>query len=332
MPKVSIIVPVYNAEKTLARCLDSLVSQTCKDIEILLINDGSSDGSEDICREYEEGFPYVRVITQKNSGPATARNNGIDHALGEYISFVDADDYVEPEYITTMLDAAEKNCADMVICAYYEESETSSKAHTFKYKEGLYEGEAAKEIAASLISDVSEHRIPPYSWVRMVRKDIFNNPRIRYTDGMVRSEDYYLYTKLHFRVQKVYLLSETPLYHYIENTTSVTHSYVKNYWKSVKEIYEGLMEKLPSEGVIQKSLDIMLLQRSMIALNNASRAEEEQAFKSEVMEIVKDDNLKKAVRNFTFREGMSHFGPYYALMRLGLHKVVCSRYAAKRKK
>lgn len=332
MPKVTIIVPVYNAEKTLARCLESLLHQTYKSIEILMINDGSTDESEAICRNYETDYPCFHLITQKNSGPATARNNGIDHANGEYISFVDADDYVEPEYISAMIGVAEGSHADMVICAYYEENGESRKTHTFKYKEGLYEGDAAKEIAVSLISDVSEHRIPPYSWVRMVRKEVFNTPRIRYTDGMIRSEDYFLYTELHFRLRKVYLLSETPLYHYIENQQSVTHTYVKKYWESVAEIYEGLKERLPKEDIIRKNLDIMLIRRSMIALNNASRAEKEQTFQEEAAEIVKDRDLNGAVRNLPFREGVSQFGPYYVLMRLGLHKLVCFRYAAKRKK
>ena len=332
MPKVTIIVPVYNAEKTLARCLESLLHQTYKSIEILMINDGSTDESEAICRNYETDYPCFHLITQKNSGPATARNNGIDHANGEYISFVDADDYVEPEYISAMIGVAEGSHADMVICAYYEENGESRKTHTFKYKEGLHEGDAAKEIAVSLISDVSEHRIPPYSWVRMVRKEVFNTPRIRYTDGMIRSEDYFLYTELHFRLRKVYLLSETPLYHYIENQQSVTHTYVKKYWESVAEIYEGLKERLPKEDIIRKNLDIMLIRRAMIALNNASRAEKEQTFQEEAAEIVKDRNLNGAIQNFTFREGLNHFGPYYVLMRLRLYKMVCSRYAAKRKK
>ena len=332
MPKVTIIVPVYNAEKTLVRCLESLLHQTYKDIEILMINDGSTDGSQTICHNYETDYPCFHLITQKNNGPATARNNGIDHANGEYISFVDADDYVEPKYISTMIEAAEESHADMVICAYYEENGESRKIHTFKYKEGLHEGDAAKEIAVSLINDVSEHRIPPYSWVRMVRKEVFNTPKIRYTDGMIRSEDYFLYTELHFRLRKVYLLSETPLYHYIENQQSVTHTYVKKYWESVTEIYDGLKTRLPKEDIIQKNLDIMLVQRSMIALNNASKAEQDLTFQSEAVEIVKDRNLNGAIRRFTFREGLNHFGPYYVLMRLGLHKVVYSRYAAKRKK
>ena len=94
MSKVSIIIPVYNAEKTLCRCLDSLVVQTYEDVEIILVNDGSVDSSRNICETYRDKYSQIILINQENAGPATARNVGIDSASGKYISFVDADDYI----------------------------------------------------------------------------------------------------------------------------------------------------------------------------------------------------------------------------------------------
>lgn len=133
MPKVSIIVPVYNAEKTLCKCLDSLVGQTYRDIEILLINDGSSDNSQKICESYANRFSEVLLINQNNSGPATARNTGINRARGKYLSFVDADDYVESNMIEEMISVAEDNHAEMVICGYYQEFSETDKKHEFSY-------------------------------------------------------------------------------------------------------------------------------------------------------------------------------------------------------
>ena len=95
MSKVSIIIPVYNAEKTLCRCLDSLVVQTYEDVEIILVNDGSVDSSRNICETYRDKYSQIILINQEYAGPDTARNVGIDSASGKYISFVDADDYVE---------------------------------------------------------------------------------------------------------------------------------------------------------------------------------------------------------------------------------------------
>jgi len=115
-PKVSVIIPVYNLELYLRRCLDSVVCQTLKDIEIICVNDGSTDGSPAILREYEGTDSRVRVADQENSGPGLARNTGIRMARGEYIGFVDGDDRVEPEMYEKMYSAAKKNDSDMQVC------------------------------------------------------------------------------------------------------------------------------------------------------------------------------------------------------------------------
>lgn len=296
MSKVSIIIPVYNAEKTLCRCLDSLVAQTYKDIEIILVNDGSGDSSRNICETYKDKFSQILLINQKNAGPATARNVGIDCASGKYISFVDADDYVECNMIEEMVNAAETSHAEMVICGYAQEHSGIIVKHEYKYDSGLYVGEEAKKIAIDLISDVSTKRIPPYSWVRMILKDSLENPKIRYTEGMIRSEDYYFFVQFHFRVKRLYLLADKPLYHYMEIDNSITHRYVPNYWASVKEIYCGLLEKLPEDEEIKKRLGVMLVQRSLIALNNVSKSFNKEQFRKEAYEIIMDDDLNCVIR------------------------------------
>lgn len=103
MTKVSIIVPVYNVEKYLKRCLDSLVNQTLKDIEIICVNDGSTDGSLAILDEYVRNDDRIVVINQENSGQSVARNRGIDVAKGEYIGFVDSDDWVSEDYLKSCI-------------------------------------------------------------------------------------------------------------------------------------------------------------------------------------------------------------------------------------
>lgn len=106
--KVSIIVPIYNVEKYLERCLMSLVSQTYTDKEILLINDGSTDHSGEICRNFADQYPQIRYFEKENEGPSIARNFGIQKAVGEFLSFVDSDDYIEQEMIERMLLCAQR--------------------------------------------------------------------------------------------------------------------------------------------------------------------------------------------------------------------------------
>lgn len=113
---VSAIIPVYNSEKYIKKCIDSLINQTLKNIEIILINDGSSDDSLRILRQYEKRDERIVVIDQKNNGPSSARNKGIDIAKGEYISFIDSDDWVDETMFEEMYNSAKENNSDVVIC------------------------------------------------------------------------------------------------------------------------------------------------------------------------------------------------------------------------
>lgn len=329
MPMVSVIVPVYNAEKTIVRCLDSIISQTFKDIEIIIVNDGSNDGSQMICEKYCDRYSEIRLINQDNAGPATARNTGIDYAAGKYIAFIDSDDYAEDNMIEEMVKAVEGNQAEMVICGYYQEIAGVITEHKFDYNSGLYEDDHLKKIAIDLISNVSDTRIPPYSWVRMILRDALENPRLRYAAGMVRSEDYYLFVQLHFRVNRLYLLTDKPLYHYMEQERSVTHSYVSRYWDSVKEIYMGLKQNLPKKKEIEDRLNIMLIQRSLIALNNSSRCKSKKLFKEEIEEITRDGILNTVIQRLSPKEGYKRFGIYYVLMKARAYFFVYDRYLIK---
>ena len=118
VPKISIIVPVYNVEKYLKKCLDSIINQTLADIEIIIVNDESPDNSQEIIEEYAVIDKRIKVINRKNGGLSMARNSGMSVATGEYIGFVDSDDWVEIEMFEKMYDLASKHSADIVICDY----------------------------------------------------------------------------------------------------------------------------------------------------------------------------------------------------------------------
>ena len=109
MAIISIIVPVYNAEKYLSRCIDSILRQTFADFELILVNDGSSDKSKEICEKYLESDPRIKLINQENSGVSAARNTGLDNASGEYIGFVDSDDFIEKNMYEELYNILKKN-------------------------------------------------------------------------------------------------------------------------------------------------------------------------------------------------------------------------------
>ena len=118
MKKVSIIIPVYNVEKYLAECLDSVINQTYSNLQIIVVDDGSTDASGQICDEYAEKDNRITVIHQVNAGAANAKNTGLDNVKGDYVTFVDSDDWVELNWIETMTDAMEKYDVDVVECGF----------------------------------------------------------------------------------------------------------------------------------------------------------------------------------------------------------------------
>lgn len=120
-PEVSVIVPVYKAEKYLARCMHGLLAQTLRNIEIILVDDGSPDNSGKMCDEYAAEDSRVRVYHKKNGGVATARQCGVEQAKGKYIIHADPDDWVDPTMVQCLYEQAEVENVDMVICDYYEE-------------------------------------------------------------------------------------------------------------------------------------------------------------------------------------------------------------------
>ena len=117
-PLISVIVPVYNAENYLHRCMESLLNQTYKNTEILLVNDGSKDNSLVLCKEYEQKYSNVRALDKENGGAASARNKGIDEAMGEYLSFIDADDYVHEYFLEKLYMLCQKYDSDIAMCDF----------------------------------------------------------------------------------------------------------------------------------------------------------------------------------------------------------------------
>ena len=140
MVLLSVIVPIYNSKDYLSRCLDSILKQTLEDMEIICVDDGSTDSSPAILQEYAKKDPRIRVITKKNQGLVAARKTGVKEAAGKYIGYVDSDDWIEPDMYETLCQYAQSNQADMVTSGYIFEGNYVS-IHYDEIPEGLYEGE-----------------------------------------------------------------------------------------------------------------------------------------------------------------------------------------------
>ncbi|MBT3392800.1 MAG: glycosyltransferase [Elusimicrobiaceae bacterium] len=209
MTKISIIVPVYNSERYLAKCLDSLVGQTLKDIEIILINDGSTDGSAKIIETYAKKYRNIVVINQKNQGTGVARQAGITASTGEYIGFVDNDDFVDPSMYKKLYNKAKLTDSDVVLCSYYkyQNGEKTPKNINFPKDRDFYPALEAKDMFASY-----------FIWATIQRRSLFDKYNIT-IPKIATAEDTSHYLQIMASSKKVSFLREN-LYYYRENTQS----------------------------------------------------------------------------------------------------------------
>lgn len=178
MPKVSVIVPVYNVEKYLARCLDSLVAQTLEDIEIICVNDGSTDNSADILAKYAEKDDRITVITQSNAGLSNARNAGIDIATGDYIGFLDSDDFIEKDFYEKLYNSVTQHNADVACASIIRENEKKRK-ELIKYDNVVVKSGISEKFA---LVKAPEHC---YVWNKIYKTNVLKEKEIRFIGGLI---------------------------------------------------------------------------------------------------------------------------------------------------
>lgn len=182
--RYSIIVPVFNAEKTLRRCVDSLLGQNCTDAEIILVNDGSQDGSAAICEEYARDHTMIRYISQQNAGVSAARNAGLDAAQGEYVLFVDSDDYVVPFFFSAINETVETGCADWVHFSSYIDDGAGKR----RYVRKAVCDSSREELLPHIVDAICRKTING-PWAKLFRRDIIEDHHIRFPVGVSVGED-----------------------------------------------------------------------------------------------------------------------------------------------
>ena len=214
--KVSVIVPVYNVENYLAKCLDSLVNQSLKNIEIIVVNDGSKDGSGNIIQQYAEKYPdKIKAFSKENGGLSDARNFGIDQATGDYLGFVDSDDYVSKTMFEEMLTLAEKHDAEMVICNIQKVDEGGNVTQKLTQISNMPE-KIVLEKYFSVFSDLSY-----FACNKLFKKELFIQKRFK---KGVHFEDIQLIPQLLLEC-KIVAQTQNFHYQYLERINSITKTH-----------------------------------------------------------------------------------------------------------
>lgn len=245
MPKVSIVIPIYNVEKYLKRCVDSVLHQTLQNIEIILVDDGSPDKCPSICDQYKEKDSRIKVIHKKNGGLASARNAGLRIATGEYILFLDSDDWIEPETAEELVSIAEQYQVDFVrfrpmyagwpnhkdgsLCDFGTES---------GMKEGVYlKDDIIREIYPRLFATPQlTLGVIVAAWRSLYRREFLKNNNLLFDEEIRYSEDTIFSAKVVSVTNSFYYLDGPRYYHYFYNGNSITKSYKKDYWENNKKL------------------------------------------------------------------------------------------------
>lgn len=213
-PLISIIVPVYNGDKYLSRCVDSILSQTFQDFELLLVDDGSKDISSDICDNYAAKDQRIKVFHKKNGGVSSARNIGLNHAKGEWIAFIDADDYVKESYLANLWEHSQKQ-VDLVIS--YAEIHNGDDINKESYPSKFVD-DMNFEIMF-IENDMHWHTSP---WSKLYKRNIIEKHNLRFCEGMHIGEDaVFLYSYMLYS-NKIYISNDTDYCYFAYTPGSLT--------------------------------------------------------------------------------------------------------------
>ena len=227
-PMVSIVVPIYNAENYLRRCVDSILNQEYTDFELLLVNDGSTDASGDICEEYGDRDPRVIVIQKENTGVSDSRNRALDRARGKYLQFLDSDDWITPDATRLFVRAAEEYGCDMVISDFYRVVGERLSTKGDIEEEGVLTRE---EFAAHMMENPADfyHGV---LWNKLYRRDIVEEHNLRMDTDINWCEDF-MFNLEYIRYAKVFYALHAPIYYYVKRKGSLASQGI-NISKTVK--------------------------------------------------------------------------------------------------
>lgn len=289
MCKVSVIVPVYNVENDVQRCIDSILSQRCQDFELILVNDGATDNSGEICSKAAQNDKRIRYFEKKNGGLASARNFGMERAVGEYICFVDSDDLIEDNTLSFCLEKAQETDADVVLCGYYMENGKSLSPITAI--PGVYNGD---EIFEALTELKAKNLIDP-AWNKFYKHSFLKQNGMLFPQGEIY-EDTDFNLRLLRHKPKIAVFSEC-FYHYVLHMGSITRRHNSEKLATIKK--RALLLKDVSEGM-DEYCDFYYIKSVFSSVMDMFLSCDKKDIKKVIAAEVKDEHFRNAANNAAF--------------------------------
>ncbi len=310
-PLVTVVVPIYNVEKQLRRCVDSILNQTYRNLEIILVDDGSPDNCPQICDEYAKLDSRVKVIHKVNAGLGMARNTGIDNATGEYIYFCDSDDYIDVDTIKECCELAEKENADLV-CFGHSEEMADGKVIFNRIPTTPKDVFDKEEVRERLIPMTLAHNpatgedwnLSLSAWCELFSMRVIKTHNWRFvSEREIISEDVYSVLEYYGYAEKVAFIKK-PFYHYITNPHSLTQSYREDRYENLKVLageLDSLSVQMGMQDVLRQRVYSIFLGLTIGALKQIVSSP--LGFKRkyiEIKKIVYDDYMQSVLSDFNY--------------------------------
>ena len=325
MPSISIVVPVYNAQKYLDKCLQSLLSQTFCDLEIICVNDGSTDGSLDILNKYAQKDKRIKVISKENTGLSGARNTALKNVTGKYLMFVDADDYLEKETCKTVFNEIEKENADAVLFSYMREYKKKQKPKfLFSEEKTVFnKSEVQSKIHRRFFGLIGEELKSPSdadsivtAWGKLYKSKIILDNNIEFTDTkQIGTEDALFNIHAFSYLNKAVYINKT-FYHYRrESNVALTKTYKPNLFNNWQNLFSLMQEYIDKNG-LDKNYNVALNNRialSIIGLgfnilySNKTAKEK----KNEISLVLNSTNYIKAYESLEYKYFPLHWKMFF---------------------
>lgn len=328
---ISIIIPNYNGAAYLRTCLDSVLNQTYENLEILVVDDASKDHSREILREYAERDPRIRpVLKQENGGLSPARNDGLAAAIGEYVMFLDSDDWIDPETCSEVLEAALIHQADVVFFPYIRELGTSSRPRVFYDNDRVFDRDGVRSLLyRRMVGPVGDELWHPENydamstaWAKLYRRDLIENHQLRfintkiigtYEDGMFNLEVYQ-------HAQKAVFLKKY-FYHYRRCISTSLSTYyrpkLRGQWQT---LFQLIRQHLDDKGLEQIFYDALsnriALSLIQLGINEVESPEGYVAVIRSINQIMQDPQFRESVAKLDFQYLPVHWKVFFGFARM----------------
>ncbi len=323
---ISIIVPVYNVEAYLPQCLDSLIKQTYQDLEIICVNDGSTDGSLEILHQYAAKDKRIKLITRENRGISASRNEGLENVSGEYVMFVDSDDWIDEQTCEKAIYAIQTNNCDLVLWSYIREFNDKSLPNYLYDKVTAWD--ESKKLCRRIVGPIDEELRTPQKldsygtvWGKLYKRELIEqNTSIRFVDTakIGTCEDILFNIAYSLRIEKGIYIPEL-LYHYRKLTTSFTSKYRESLpaqWKNLYDEINDVLVKNNAYGFCKQayhnriSLGIVGLGLNVTFSNYPFKKQIEL-----VKQILSSSHYKEAIKELSIKQMPIHWRSFYIFAR-----------------